>query len=67
MTPHESDNISVVLKYFHDGCNSGDLDVLCPFGKRACAAPPSLSRLPDHLNGRRMVEWRATGWGRRSA
>ncbi len=28
MTPHDSDNISVVLKYFHDGCNSGDLDVL---------------------------------------
>jgi len=28
MTPHESKSISVVLKYFHDGCNSGDLDVL---------------------------------------
>jgi len=28
MTPSESDNIAVVLKYFHDGCNSGDLDVL---------------------------------------
>jgi ketosteroid isomerase-like protein len=27
MTPDESTNISVVLKYF-DGCNSGDLDVL---------------------------------------
>lgn len=27
MTPHESNNISVVLKYF-DGCNSGDLDEL---------------------------------------
>ena len=27
MTPHESSNISVVLKYF-DGCNSGDLDAL---------------------------------------
>ena len=28
MNPQESTNISVVLKYFHDGCNSGDLDVL---------------------------------------
>ena len=28
MTPHESDNFAVVLKYFHDGCNSGDPDVL---------------------------------------
>jgi len=27
MTPHESSNVSVVLKYF-DGCNSGDLEVL---------------------------------------
>lgn len=28
MTPNESANISAVLKYFHDGCNSGDLDIL---------------------------------------
>ena len=27
MTPHESKNVSVVLRYF-DGCNSGDLDAL---------------------------------------
>jgi len=27
MTPNESKNVSVVLKYF-DGCNSGDLDAL---------------------------------------
>jgi len=27
MNPHESENISVVLKYF-DGCNSGDLEDL---------------------------------------
>jgi hypothetical protein len=27
MTPHESSNVAVVLKYF-DGCNSGDLDAL---------------------------------------
>lgn len=27
MAPHESTNLSVVLKYF-DGCNSGDLDTL---------------------------------------
>lgn len=28
MTPHETNNIAVVLKYFHEGCNSGDLDIL---------------------------------------
>ena len=27
MTPHESNNVSVVLKYF-DACNSGDVDAL---------------------------------------
>lgn len=26
---------------------------MCPFGKRACGVPPALSKLPDHLDGRR--------------
>ncbi len=28
MTPTEAQNIEVVRKYFDDGCNSGDLEVL---------------------------------------